>query len=173
MEIRHAREEDLPAIMDIYARARAYMAENGNPRQWGSTGWPPEELIREDIRERKSYVCEEDGEIAAVFFFDAGTDIEPTYAVIYDGQWRDGSAYGVVHRIASNGTVKGAGMACIQWAYARCGHLRIDTHGDNKIMQSLLEKLGFVYCGIIHIQQDDDPRLAYEKSGKTAGTERG
>lgn len=24
------------------------------------------------------------------------------------------------------------------WAYAQCGHLRIDTHGDNTIMQNLV-----------------------------------
>ena len=39
----------------------------------------------------------------------------------------------------------------------------MDTHGDNIVMQNLLKKLGFVYCGIIHVEEDDDPRLAFEK----------
>ena len=36
--------------MEIYAYAREYMAAHGNPDQWGPTNWPPEDLIREDIR---------------------------------------------------------------------------------------------------------------------------
>ena len=31
------------------------------------------------------------------------------------------------------------------------------------VMQNLLAKLGFTRCGIIHVQEDDDPRFAYEK----------
>ena len=54
-------------------------------------------------------------------------------------------------------------MAWFDWAFSRCGHLRMDTHGDNTVMQRLLTKLGFRYCGIIHVEEDDDPRLAYEK----------
>ena len=72
MNIRHAAANDLPRIMEIYAYARAYMAANGNPDQWGGTNWPPEELIRSDISREKSYVCEDDGRIVGVFFFDQG-----------------------------------------------------------------------------------------------------
>jgi hypothetical protein len=32
-------------------------------------------------------------------------------------------------------------------------------------MQNLLRKLGFVHCGTIYVQEDNDPRLAYEKTG--------
>ena len=60
------------------------------------------------------------------------------------------------------------GAFCITWAYEQCGHLRIDTHGDNVVMQGLLKKLGFVHCGTIHVEEDDFPRLAFEKS-KAAG----
>ena len=74
------------------------------------------------------------------------------------------SPYGVVHRIASDGSVHGTGSFCLNWAYAQCGHLRIDTHGDNIVIQNLLKKLGFVFCGIIYVQEDNDPRLAFEKS---------
>lgn len=164
LRIRHTTEADIPAVMDIYAKARAFMAEHGNPNQWGRTGWPPETLIRADIQARNSYVCESGDHIAAVFYYHFGDKAEPTYAEITDGQWQDDSPYGVVHRIASDGTVKGAGSHCIQWAFEQCGHLRMDTHGDNKVMQSLLKKLGFRYCGIVHVLEDNDPRLAYEKT---------
>lgn len=41
MEIRKATLSDLPAVMDIYAYARRFMADHGNPWQCVPTGWPP------------------------------------------------------------------------------------------------------------------------------------
>jgi len=49
MEIRHTDHADLPRMLEIYAFARRFMAEHGNPNQWGPTNWPPEELLRADI----------------------------------------------------------------------------------------------------------------------------
>ena len=164
MEIRKAVPADLPALMAIYAYARRFMADHGNPRQWGPTRWPPEDLVRQDIDAGKSYVCTEGGSILAVFYFDMGEDIEPTYRAIEDGSWQDPSPYGVVHRIAAAEGTKGAGTFCLNWAFGQCGHLRMDTHGDNAVMQALLKKLGFRYRGIIHVVEDNDPRLAFEKS---------
>ncbi|MCI8335407.1 MAG: GNAT family N-acetyltransferase [Lachnospiraceae bacterium] len=163
MEIRRSTEKDFERMMEIYQYARHFMAEHGNPNQWGSTNWPPESLIHSDIAEGNSYVCICEGRIVGTFFFCLGKDIEPAYEEIEDGAWIDESPYGVVHRIAGDGTVRGIGSFCIGWAFRQCGHLRIDTHGDNRVMQNLLKKNGFVYCGIIHVEEDDDPRLAYEK----------
>ena len=115
------------------------------------------------VERGKSHVCEHDGRIVGVFYLDYGPHIEPTYEVIEDGAWIGDDTYGVVHRIASDGSVKGVGKACIEWALAQCGHLRIDTHGDNALMQGLLARLGFERCGIIHIEEDDYPRIAFEK----------
>lgn len=165
MEIRHTTEADLPKIMKIYEYARKFMAEHGNAKQWGPTNWPPEDLIRSDIADGNSYVVINEDEIVATFYFNQGKEIDPTYKEIEDGAWMDNGPYGVVHRIASNGTVKGIGNFCIDWAMKQCAHLRMDTHGDNKVMQNLLEKSGFVYCGIIYVSEDNDPRLAYEKIG--------
>ncbi len=163
MEIRRSAEQDFDRIMEIYALARAFMAAHGNPNQWGPTNWPPEDFIHRDITEGKSHVCVHDGRIVGTFFFIQGPDIEPTYRQIEDGTWLSESPYGVVHRLAGDGSVKGIGAFCLNWAFAQCGHLRADTHGDNTVMQSLLEKLGFVHCGTIFVEEDDYPRLAYEK----------
>lgn len=149
--------------MAIYQYARKFMADNGNPNQWGPTKWPPETLIHRDISQKKSYVCIRKGVIAGTFFFDAGKEIEPTYRHIENGKWLDNSAYGVVHRLAGDGSVKGIGKFCLDWAYRQCGHLRVDTHGDNVILQNLLAKMDFQYCGTIYVEEDRYPRLAYEK----------
>ena len=164
MEIRRSAAADLPVMLSIYAHARRFMAEQGNPNQWGPTNWPPEALLRADIAAGNSYVCVADGKVVGTFFFRQGVDIEPTYRAITDGAWRDDSAYGVVHRIAADGTMKGVGKFCIDWAYAQCGHLRMDTHGDNTVMQNLLKKCGFAHCGTIYVEEDDYPRLAFEKA---------
>jgi GNAT superfamily N-acetyltransferase len=163
MEIRHSAESELATSLAIYARARRFMAEHGNPNQWGPTNWPPEELIRADIAAGYSYVCVHEGRIVGTFFFRYGKDVEPTYREISDGDWLNDGAYGVIHRLAADGTVRGVGRSCIEWAFGRCGHLRADTHGDNVVMQRLLTKCGFRHCGTIFVEEDDYPRLAYEK----------
>lgn len=164
MQIRKSTEQDLGRMLEIYAVARRFMAEHGNPNQWGPRGWPPEALLRRDIESGRSYVCLNDaGRVVGTFFFDQGKDVEPTYRQIADGAWLDDGPYGVVHRIASDGSERGVGAYCLSWAYGQCGHLRIDTHGDNTVMQGLLGKLGFVHCGTIYVYEDNDPRLAYEK----------
>lgn len=160
VEIRKAEIRDLGEIMDIYAHARSFMAQAGNPHQWGDEGYPQEALIREDIRKGVSYVAVEDGEIETVFMFRIGDD--PTYHVIENGDWVSDAPYGVVHRIASAGRIRGAGAQCLQWAFEQCGNLRIDTHDDNVVMQHVLEKNGFQKCGRIYLE-NGDPRIAYQK----------
>ncbi len=163
MEIRKSTEKDFGRIMEIYAYARDFMSKHGNPNQWGPTNWPPEELIHKDIAEGNSYVCVSGDRVVGTFFYICGKDIEPTYTEIVDGAWIDDGPYGVVHRLAGDGSVKGIGAFCINWALRQCGHLRIDTHGDNKVMQNLLQGQEFDHCGTIYVEEDDYPRLAYEK----------
>lgn len=163
MEIRRSTEKDFERIMELYEHARLFMAEHGNPNQWGTTKWPPTQLIHDDISHQTSYVCVYENRIVGTFFFSAGNDIEPTYKKIENGQWLSDSTYGVVHRLASDGSVKGIGKFCLDWAYQQCKHLRVDTHEDNIIMQNLLKKMEFSYCGTIYVTADNSPRLAYEK----------
>lgn len=163
MLIRHATPADHGEIMEIYAYARKFMTQHGNPRQWAANGWPPADLIRQDIAEGKCYLCMDGDKIAAVFYYECGKDIDPTYLNIEEGSWASDEAYGVVHRIAVAEGCRGAGSFCINWAFQQCGHLRIDTHGDNTVMQNTLKKLGFEERGVIYVKQDNDPRIAYEK----------
>lgn len=159
MEIRKTTLSELDQVMSIYERARGFMAEHGNPTQWGTTE-PKREKVEQDIIDGKSYVCVENDQIAAVFYFAPGPD--STYLKIYEGQWLNEKNYSVVHRIASAGTVKGAGSFCLDWAFEQCKNLRIDTHRNNLVMQNLLKKNGFSYCGIIYLA-DGAERFAYQK----------
>lgn len=162
MEIRKATPEDLDGIMTLYAAAREFMVNTGNPRQWATRNWPPKDVIGEDMAWGKLYVCEDAGELLAVFYYDYGKDIDPSYNLIEEGSWLNGEPYGVVHRIAAKAG-SGAGKFCINWAFGQCGHLRIDTHADNKVMQRTLQKLGFSRRGIVHVPEDTDTRIAFEK----------
>lgn len=161
MEIRKAVPGDLPRILELYAGARAFMTKTGNPRQWARRNWPPAELIERDVEREKCHVCLEKDRVLAVFYYDFGPDIDATYRKIEGPGWVWTGPYGVVHRIAAE-QGHGAGRFCIQWAMEQAGHLRIDTHPDNAVMQRLLERLGFQKRGIIHVAEDNDPRYAYE-----------
>lgn len=111
MVIRKSTELDFDRMMEIYSFARRFMAEHGNPNQWGPTNWPPEKLIHKDIRDKNSYVCVNDeGKVIGTFFYVHGKDIEPNYQEITDGTWLDDSPYGVVHRIAGDGSQKGVNV---------------------------------------------------------------
>lgn len=159
MQIRKTKEADLEILLKLYESARMFMASHGNPTQWGNT-YPPINLLAQDIQEGNSYVCEEHEKIIGTFFYRVGPD--DSYTRIYNGQWLDESPYGVVHRITSDGTIKGTASFCLDWALRQCGNLRIDTHRDNIIMQHMLDKSGFTYCGIIYLDNGSE-RIAYQR----------
>lgn len=156
--IRPARPADLDQILEIYAAARRFMKRSGNPTQWGDTE-PREELVRADIRLGQSYVVELDGRLQAVFAMIPGED--PTYRVI-EGAWLDDSPYCAVHRVASRGEVPGLATEIFRWVLERHPNVRIDTHDDNRPMQHVLEKNGFVRCGRIRTLEGK-PRVAFQK----------
>lgn len=157
--IRLAEEHDLPAILEIYRKARIYMADNGNASQWGDT-YPPIAVVQDDIAKKQLYVITtENAVIHAVFAFLPGK--EPDYDRIEDGHWISDSDYRAVHRVASDGILRGVVRQCMDYCKSQCGHLRIDTHQDNLVMQHQLEKNNFHRRGIIYLA-DGSSRIAYE-----------
>lgn len=44
MKIIKANETHIPEILEIYAKARKFMKENGNPTQW-EEGYPSREVV--------------------------------------------------------------------------------------------------------------------------------
>lgn len=159
LSVQEAQEADLPKILEIYAAARDFMRRNGNASQWGES-YPPESVLRDDILHRQLYtVMDEDKTIIGVFAFIIGND--PTYEKI-DGAWLSSNEYGTIHRVASGGGKSGVFSAVLTFCESKITHLRIDTHAQNRVMQHLIEKHGFVKCGIIYTH-DNTPRIAYEK----------
>ena len=158
MNIRQTRMEDLPTLRLIFQNARRFMAEHGNPTQWGNAA-PDESLVLEDIRLGHSWVCEEDGHLYATFALVPGED--PTYAVIR-GAWKNDRPYATLHRIASTGERSGMMDEIVRFAFARYPNLRGDTHHDNLPMQKAFERNGFEECGVIWVK-DGTPRIAYCK----------
>ncbi len=158
--IRLAELHDADKILTIYAAARSFMQRNGNGTQWGANH-PSPALVENDIRKKQLYVCCKGDAIYGVFAFVIGSD--STYSAIEDGAWKNNSLYGTIHRIASDGTVKGVFSECLAYCKTQIGNLRIDTHANNLVMQHLIIKHGFERSGIIYTEKGD-PRIAYELS---------
>ena len=159
MNVRISTIDDLNLILDIYAKARAFMKSTGNPNQWFDNK-PLKEDIISDINHRHHHVVYEDNKIYGCFTFFKGED--PTYKIIDDGSWLNNEEYGVIHKVASSQEKKGVFKVILDYCEKEINNLRIDTHKDNKVMQHNLEKNGFKRCGIIYLK-DGAKRLAYHK----------
>ena len=151
MEIRQAFPNEIGAIMTVIESARTALAEEGSTQWQGADGYPTEETIFDDVLNGQAYVGIVDG--------------DPAYDKIYDGDWKHhNKRYITFHRIAVLSEFTGQGIAqtfiqgLIEGTDAH--DFRCDTHEKNTVMQHILEKLGYVYCGKVPI---DGERLAYQK----------
>lgn len=156
--VRLATRADLDEVLGIYAAARQFMKEQGNPTQWGDD-YPPVAMLEEDIARRQLYVTTAEDSLTGVFLFVIGDD--PTYRVITEGAWLNAEPYGAIHRVAAAPGSRGLFAACVAYCRNQIDNLRIDTHADNLAMQAAVEKQGFVYTGRI-TAEDGTPRLAYQ-----------
>ena len=178
MKIRKSDICDLDVIMPIFDEARATIAAL-NIDQW-QNGYPSREVIEKDIKLSQSRVVIADGGVCAACgtlgericaTFALISDGEPTYDKVYEGEWLTGGSdsYIAIHRVAILVAMRGRGIAGEIIKYAAdtarlLGRrsLRIDTHRGNVVMRKMLEKQGFIYCGIIYLA-DGAERVAYEK----------
>lgn len=160
MTIRHSTPDDIAVMQEIFREAKRRMRAEGNIHQW-SAGYPSDALLLDDMRRGVSYVMEDKGEVVATFVLAICED--PTYKNIYEGRWlEDASEYGTIHRIASRNRQHGVMAAALEFAFAKTGNVRIDTHRDNTTMKRLMERYGVTYCGKIYLPGGDE-RLAYQK----------
>ena len=163
MEIRQAFPNEIGAIMTVIESARIALAEAGISQLQGADGYLTEEIIFDDVLKGQAYVGIIDGQI--VSYAAVVTDGEPAYEKIYDGDWKHhNNRYVTFHRIAVLREFTGQKNAqtfiqgLIEGTDAH--DFRCDTHEKNLVMQHILEKLGYVYCGKVPI---DGERLAYQK----------
>ena len=154
MNIRKAVVSDFNRIMEIYATAREYMKNSGNPNQWKDY-YPEKNIVKKDIEDKISYVLEDNGYIFAVFVFIKG------YEKSYELNFPSDKEYGIIHRVASDGSKRKIVSHIINFVKKEITLLRIDTHEDNKTMQKAVEKLGFKRLGIIQLD-DRSFRILYE-----------
>lgn len=160
MKIRKTEIEDLIVLLRLYESARQFMADNGNPGQWGDR-YPERVLLEDDIARKCSYVCvDEREEVVGTFFFAIGT--EPTYLKIFNGEWLNDEPYGFIHRMATVRGRRGVASYCLDWCFQQSGNIRVDTHRNNIPMQKVLERNGYKRCGIIYLKNGDE-RIAFQK----------
>jgi RimJ/RimL family protein N-acetyltransferase len=153
------READIPELLELYAHARKYMAEAGNPNQWPDD-YPNPEILQNDIH-NGGYVIMDDKSLSIVgaFIFEENAR-ELAYNGI-KGNWLNDEPYAVIHRCATLHNQKGIGQFFMDWCFNKFPNIRVDTHRDNLPMIKFLEKNNFTYCGIIEYNQVGE-RLAYQ-----------
>ncbi|MGT2757234.1 GNAT family N-acetyltransferase [Streptococcus ovuberis] len=163
MEIRLAHPNEVKAIMAVIEDARAFLKASGSDQWQGADGYPTEIDIIDDILLGQGWVALVEQEIVAYAAVITGR--EEAYEQIYDGKWKHNHPrYTVFHRIAVSAKASGQKVAqtfmqgLIEGTKGQ--DFRCDTHEKNLIMQHILEKLGYVYCGKVPI---DGERLAYQK----------
>ena len=174
MIIRKTEPRDLDRIAAIFDEARTAIAALGID-QW-QDGYPNRQSAEEDCLSGRGWViCGDGGEVLGVCaLIDDG---EETYDRIEGGEWltgNDNRSYLAVHRVAVSSDARRTGAASELMKFAAefardagLGSVRIDTHRGNAVMRRMLEKNGFVPCGIIHLK-NGDPRVAYEKRNGSA-----
>lgn len=163
--LRDARESDLEPIMAMVAGAQRRLREAGVD-QW-QNGYPNAERILADIAAGYGRILQ-DADGCPVAYGALVYDGEAAYDRLQGGEWLtpQGASYATLHRlcVAHTELSKGYGLLFMESAEreaaGRVGSLRVDTHPHNAIMQRLLGRLGYRYCGTVTYES---LRLAYEK----------
>lgn len=156
---------ELDAAVRIIEDGRAYLKSQGLT-QW-QTGYPDRTCVGEDILAEKGWFLTDGENVMAYMCLDFSG--EPAYGAI-KGNWLTpaDAEYLVIHRLAFDARFRGRGLASAAFSLAErhCAEkgvhsIRVDTDPENKIMQHILQKIGFTYCGTIWFAGGD--KLAFEK----------
>jgi hypothetical protein len=121
------------------------MKKHNNP-QWGDS-YPADDMVREDceVNGNGYVVCDCEQKIVAAF---AVCDNSYYYEDL-QGEWLNDKPYKVIKRVAlTKGNLKIA-QFILDWALQNFDNIKADTGSENIIVQKILEKNGFIRCGII------------------------
>ena len=162
MLLRNAKIDEAKTAFQCIEDARVYHSSFGFV-QW-HPGYPTLATIESDIEAGIGYVFAEGDIIYGYCCIIIGD--EPAYHVI-DGAWKTDRPYAVVHRMAFSEQARGKGLSEKAFALIKefCFEhgieaIRVDTQDENKVMQHILEREEFAYCGLVTF--DGGPKLAYE-----------
>ena len=162
MHIRNAVPSEAAKCYQFIEDAREFQHSMGFI-QW-HPGYPSPDTIMKDIENSIGYVFIEDEELLGYCCIIIGD--EPAYHNI-EGTWKTNRPYAVVHRMALGAETRGRGLSGKAFSLIKefCRKngieaIRLDTQEENKVMQHILVREGFEYCGLIVF--DGGPKLAYE-----------
>lgn len=164
MKLVETKQKHIIKVLSIYEDGRISLKEKG-VNQWQDEG-PSLESLLVDMKNNFSYVLEDGEKIVGTTAVTEG--IDKTYLEI-DGAWINGEDYVAVHRFAVSRVCRGKGYGKkmfkeIEGLAKSKGikNIRVDTHKDNESMNGLLKSSGYIYCGIIRLE-NGDLRNAYQK----------
>lgn len=160
---RKATTDDIHQIWEILQSAILRRKADGS-NQW-QDGYPNLDVVAKDVEKQVGYVlATEDRVIGYVAIL---INDEPAYTQI-EGHWLTNSDFVVLHRVAVSENFLGKGIA--QELFRKAEELalrnniysiKVDTNFDNIPMLRVFEKLGYVYCGEVHLR--GNARKAFEK----------
>lgn len=163
MKLVSSKKEDLALAMEIIDGAKKHLRSQ-NIDQW-QAGYPDEAAILGDAESARGYFVMENELVLGYLCIDfAG---EPAYDDL-NGQWLRDKPYVVVHRLAFHENARGKHMADAVFRLVEelslsknIDYFRIDTDGDNKQMQHILQKNGFTFRGTICF--DNSEKWGFDK----------
>lgn len=162
-QFRPAKISEAFEIWQILKDAIQRRKEDGS-NQW-QDGYPNMDVVKNDIERKIGFVLTQNDNIigyTAIIIND-----EPDYINI-EGKWLTNQEFMVYHRVAISKKFLAKGMAkkmmklIEEYALSKNIYsLKADTNHDNIPMLKIFEKMGYSFCGTVHIRQS--PRKAYEK----------
>lgn len=160
--------EEIDAVMCIIQDAISLLGKVS--LQW-QCGYPNRSTLLEDIAQNRLYGCYIHETLVGVVAVVEG--VNEDYLVIDNGEWLSPTSRTdvVLHRVAVKKEFyhQKIGKTLLTFGIEearrrKATSVKIDTHPKNKPMQHVIQECGFIYCGVIYIQQEtvEKERLAYE-----------
>ena len=169
MKLRKAQHNEAEICYQCIEDGRTYHKSLGF-EQW-HPDYPTQQTILDDIAQNTGYAFVNENGVIGYCCIVIGD--EPAYHEI-NGAWKTDRPYAVVHRMSFSSNARGGGLSreAINLLKEFClsnyiDAIRVDTQNENKVMQHILAREGFEYCGLI--QFDGGPKLAYEWDRQKVG----
>ncbi|MGR8809736.1 GNAT family N-acetyltransferase [Leuconostoc citreum] len=158
IRVRKATISDLEDVIAVVINAKNFLKKQ-NINQW-QTNYPNEQLLNEDINSGNGWVITVDDQVAgyaAVVFGE-----EKYYKNNRVPEWNNEEAtHYSIHRFAISNNFRGQNLSqqfitsifnFVESENVR--DVRIETHPDNRVMQKVIEKNGFIRKGDMDIEEE-------------------